>query len=120
MSLLFRSSLVSFNASKTYCHSGGMFSLLKVPSLRLKAIDVFFLKEMTSDSCCSSSSFLSLKKFLNLPSRLFYCSFFLAAYRLRRLISSNSCREGQLENIFTRKISPSSLFLNWKARLPRG
>ena len=45
-SLLPRSSLVSLRASNTSCHSGGTFSLLKVPSARLKEIDVFFLKEI--------------------------------------------------------------------------
>lgn len=48
-SLLLRSSLVSLRPSNTSCHSGGTFSLLNDPSARLKEIDVFFLKEMTSD-----------------------------------------------------------------------
>ena len=45
-SLSARSSLVSLRESNIYCHSGGTFSLLKVPSLRLNEMEVFFLNEI--------------------------------------------------------------------------
>lgn len=119
-SLLARSSFESLRESKTSCHSGGTFELLKVPSWRLNEIEVFFLNEIISDSCRnSSSSVFSPKKFLILPRKLFPSSFFLRVYSFFFLVSSYSSSEGQFELILSFITSPSSLVRNWKAMLPR-
>lgn len=79
-SLLFRSSLLSCRAENTSCHSGGTFSVLKVPSAKLNEIEVFFLKDKTSDSCCCYG-FSPPKKFFIRPKKLFSSSFLRAASR---------------------------------------
>jgi hypothetical protein len=120
-SLLFKSSFDSFRLSNISCHSGGIFCVSKVPSLRFIWIVCYFFHESTSDSCffCYSSS-LEPKKFLILPKNVFFSSFFLNSSNYFCLISSYYSFGGQFENIFIFIIYAYWLFRNKKAILPLG